>query len=128
MHATKILWGHVIAVSATALLFVWAATEWTAYRLTFQPELGMPWFSLLGWRFYEPAALFWWWFVYDAYAHDVFVESGYVAGAGGIAALAIGISLSVWRARETKEVTTYGSARWAGLPEVRRAQLLRDDG
>src|SRR3984957_1235280 len=128
MNATKILWGHVFAVSVTALLFLWAATEWTAYRLAFQPELGMPWFSVLGWRFYQPAALFWWWFVYDAYAHNIFVEGGYIAGGGGVAALAVGISLSVWRAKETKEVTTYGSARWADLTQVRRARLLGDNG
>src|ERR1700722_7485452 len=128
MNATKILWGHVFAVSATVLLCLWAATEWTAYRLAFQPELGMPWFSLLGWRFYQPAALFWWWLVYDAYAHNIFLEGGYIAGAGGIAALGVGISLSVWRAKETKEVTTYGSARWADLIQVRRARLLGKEG
>jgi type IV secretion system protein VirD4 len=128
MNATKILWGHLFAVFTTVLLCLWAATEWTAYRLAFQPELGVPWFSLLGWRFYQPAALFWWWFIYDAYAHDIFVEGGYIAGAGGIAAFAVGVNLSVWRARETKEVTTYGSARWAHLPEVHRARLLGDNG
>lgn len=128
MYATKILWGHVFAVGATALLFVWAATEWTAYRLAFQPELGTPWFSFLGWRFYQPEALFWWWFGYDAYAHDIFVEGGYVAAAGGITALAVAINLSVWRARESKQVTTYGSARWADVAQVHHAQLLEEDG
>jgi type IV secretion system protein VirD4 len=128
MNATKILWGHVFAVSMTALLFLWAGTEWTAYMLAFQPGLGTPWFSLLGWRVYQPAALFWWWFVYDAYAHDIFVQGGYIAGAGGIAALAVGIGLSVWRAKETKEVTTYGSARWADLIQVRCGGLLENEG
>ena len=36
--------------------------------------------------------------------------------------------MSVWRAREAKRVTTYGSARWAEAPEVRGADLLGTDG
>jgi type IV secretion system protein VirD4 len=34
----------------------------------------------------------------------------------------------VWRAREAKNVTTYGSARWAELREIRRASLLHGEG
>jgi type IV secretion system protein VirD4 len=34
----------------------------------------------------------------------------------------------VWRAREAKRVTTYGSARWAETREVRAAGLLGHDG
>ncbi len=128
MNPTKILWGQVIAVTTTALLFLWIATEWTAYKLDFQPELGAPWFKALGWPVYQPHLFFWWWFGYDAYAHDVFVQGGYIAGAGGIAAFAVALTLSVWRARETKRVTTYGSARWANLDEIRQAGLLDPDG
>jgi type IV secretion system protein VirD4 len=128
MNATKILWGQIIAVTATALLFVWSATEWTAWRLAFQPQLGSPWFKLSDWPVYQPQSFFWWWFSYDAYAHDIFVQGGYIAAAGGIAALAIAITLSVWRARENKRITTYGSARWAEAPEIRQAGLLTNDG
>jgi hypothetical protein len=42
MNATKILWGQVFAVSTVVLAFIWAATEWTAWRLVFQPQLGYP--------------------------------------------------------------------------------------
>jgi type IV secretion system protein VirD4 len=41
------------------------------------------------------------------------VQGGYIAAAGGIAALAIAVTLAVWRARENKRITTCGSARWA---------------
>jgi type IV secretion system protein VirD4 len=128
MNATKILWGQLFAVCGTVLLFLWAATQWTAWKLAYQPELGLPWFSLFGWRLYDPPAFFWWWFGYDAYAHEIFVQGGYIAGAGGVAAFAIAIGMSVWRARETKKVTTYGSARWAGTPEIRNAGLIDPDG
>jgi type IV secretion system protein VirD4 len=128
MNATKILWGQVLLVSATVLAFVWAATEWTAWKLGFQPRLGHPWFELVGWPVYHPPAFFWWWFAYDAYARDIFVEGAYIAAAGGIAAIVVAVTISVWRAREAKRVTTYGSARWAETREVREAGLLGHDG
>jgi len=128
MNATKILWGQVLLVSATVLAFVWAATEWTAWKLGFQPGLGHPWFEVFGWPVYHPPAFFWWWFAYDAYARDIFVEGAYIAAAGGIAAIVVAVTISVWRAREAKRVTTYGSARWAETREVREAGLLGYDG
>ncbi len=128
MNATKILWVQVVVVCATALGFVWGATEWTAWRLAFQPQLGQPWFTLFGWPVYQPPAFFWWWFAYDAYAHDIFVTGGFIAAAGGVAAFAAAVALSVWRAREVKRVTTYGSARWAEAREIRKSGLLDRDG
>ncbi|MEL6623034.1 MAG: conjugal transfer protein TraG, partial [Pseudomonadota bacterium] len=49
-------------------------------------------------------------------------------GAGGIAAIAVAILLSVLRAREASDVTTYGSARWASVKDVTAAGLFADDG
>jgi len=128
MNATKILWGQVLGVSAVVLGFLWGATQWVAWRLAFQPQLGHPWFNILGWPVYDPPAFFWWWFAYDAYARPIFVEGAYIAASGGIAAAAVAIAMSVWRAREVKKVTTYGSARWAETREVRLAGLLGHDG
>ncbi|MGA7713998.1 MAG: IncP-type conjugal transfer protein TraG, partial [Rhizomicrobium sp.] len=128
MSATKILWGQVLLVCATVVAFLWAATEWTAWKLGFQPQLGQPWFELFGWPFYQPPAFFWWWFAYDAYARNIFIEGAYIAASGGIAAIVVAITMSVWRARETKRVTTYGSARWAETRDIRRAGLLACDG
>jgi type IV secretion system protein VirD4 len=128
MNATKILWGQILLVSAITLAFVWAATESVAWRLAFQPELGRLWFAIFGWRVYQPLAFFWWWFAYDAYAREVFVEGAYIAASGGIAAIVVAIAMSIWRAREAKRVTTYGSARWAETPEIRKAGLLGRDG
>jgi type IV secretion system protein VirD4 len=36
--------------------------------------------------------------------------------------------MSVWRARESRRATTYGSARWADEREIRKAGLLHPDG
>ncbi len=46
MSATKILWGQLLFVSVVVLAFLWAATEWTAWRLSFQPQLGPAWFVI----------------------------------------------------------------------------------
>ena len=128
MNPTKILWVQILLVCASVLAFMWAATEWTAWQLAFQPQLGRPWFTLFGWPIYQPPAFFWWWFAYDAYAHEIFVTGGFIAGAGGIAAFVVAVAMSVWRAREVKKVTTYGSACWAETREIKRAGLLHPDG
>ena len=126
--ATKILWGQIIIVSIVALLFVWAATQWVAFRLGFQPQLGAPLTALFGLPIYRPWQVFTWWYWYDAYAPRVFMEGAAIAGAGGIAAIAVAILLSVLRAREASDVTTYGSARWASPKDITAAGLFADDG
>ncbi len=128
MSATKILWGQVITVFSIVLLAIWSATEWTAWRLGFQPQLGHPWFELLHFPFYLPPAFFWWWYAYDAYAPDIFIEGAYIAASGGIIAAAVAIGMSVWRAREAKNAETYGSARWAQPKEIEAAGLSGPDG
>ena len=128
MSGTKILWGQILVVIAIELTAVWAATQWTAWRLGFQPQLGPPWFELAGVPVYLPPIFFLWWYHFDAYAPSIFVEGGVIAASGGFAAIGIAIGMSVWRAREARDVTTYGSARWATKKEVRAAGLLNPDG
>jgi type IV secretion system protein VirD4 len=84
MNATKILWGQVLLVSAVVPS---SGERRKAWRLAFQPELGRPWFNLLGWPVYQPPAFFWWWFAYDAYARGIFIEGAYIGASGGIAAV-----------------------------------------
>ncbi|MGX0964261.1 type IV secretion system protein VirD4 [Bradyrhizobium japonicum] len=128
MSGTKILWGQIFVVGSIVLLAIWGATEWTAWRLGYQPELGRPWLELSGFKVYYPPVFFWWWFVYDAYAPGVFVEGAFIAASGSLASIAVAIFMSVRRAREAKIVETYGSARWAEAQEVRAAGLLGADG
>jgi len=128
LTATKILWGQILVVFAIVLATMWVATQWTAWRLGFQPQLGPSWFELAGTPVYLPLAFFWWWYHYDAYAPSIFLEGAAIAASGGFASIAIAIGMSVWRAREAKTITTYGSARWATKSEVRAAGLLDPDG
>ncbi|VFU10162.1 Conjugal transfer protein TraG [Methylocella tundrae] len=128
MSATKILWGEVITVLLIVLITIWTATEWTAWRLGFQPQLGHPWFEIFHFPIYLPPAFFAWWYGYDAYAPDIFIEGSYIAASGGLISVVVAIGMSVWRAREANNVETYGSARWAQSQEVKAAGLLGPDG
>ncbi|BCI72431.1 conjugal transfer protein TraG [Sphingomonas paucimobilis] len=128
MSATKILWGQIAVVFLIVLLTTWAATQYVAWSLGFQAQLGAPWFSLFGLPIYYPPAFFWWWYFYDAYAPEVFAKGGMISASGGFIAIAVAIGMSVWRAREAKSAATYGSARWAGKDEVKAAGLLSPDG
>ncbi len=128
MSITRILWLQIIVVFSIVLVAVWAATQWTAWRLGFQPQLGQPWFDLAGWPVYYPPAIFWWWYFFDAYAPAIFMEGGAIAASGGLIAIAAAILMSIWRAREAKDVKTFGSARWAERKEIAAAGLLGDDG
>lgn len=128
MPATRVLWGQIATVFVVVLLTIWMATQWTAWRLGYQPELGQPWIHIASLPLYPPPAFFWWWFAFDAYAPRIFVEGGLIAASGGLAAVVIAIAMSVWRAREAREAHTYGSARWANEEEIRAAGLLGADG
>jgi type IV secretion system protein VirD4 len=128
MSGTKILWGQLVVVGLIVLTAVWGATQWTAWRLGFQPQLGAPWFDLAGWPVFHPPAFFWWWFSYDAYARSIFNEGAIIAASGGFVSIAAAVLMSVLRAREADKTATYGSARWATAAEVKGAGLLDPDG
>jgi len=128
MSATKILWGQITVVFLIVLTTTWAATQYVAWSLGFQAQLGAPWFVLSGVPIYYPPAIFWWWYFYDAYAPEIFAKGGMIAASGGFIAIAVAIGMSVWRAREAKNAETYGSARWAEKGEVKSAGLLGADG
>ncbi|PAU51869.1 conjugal transfer protein TraG [Pseudomonas indica] len=128
MHATTVLYGQVLVVLAITLSGVWGATQWTAAALGYQARLGAPWFELLGTPVYHPWRLFEWWFVFDAYAPDVFNVGGSIAACSSLLALVVAVGMAIWRARQARRVTTYGSARWADTDEVRKAGLTRPAG
>ncbi|GGB10718.1 conjugal transfer protein TraG [Brucella endophytica] len=128
MSGTRILWGQIAVVTLIVVTAVWGATQYVAWNLGFQAQLGRSWFELFEIPVYYPPAFFWWWYLYDAYAPQVFAKGGMIAASGGFVSVAVAIGMSVWRAREAKNVETYGSARWADKTEVQAAGLLDPDG
>jgi type IV secretion system protein VirD4 len=125
---TKLLIGQIFVVFAIVVAGVWTATQWAAAMLAYQPELGTPWFIIFHMPIYRPWAIFPWWYHYDAYAPQVFDKAGVIAGASGFVGCAAAIFGSLWRARQQRHVTTYGSARWAEVREIESAGLLGDAG
>ena len=128
MTPTKLLLGTVFSVLAIAVGGIWFATEWAAWHLGFQPQLGAPWFVVAGYPIYPIWALFVWWYAFDAYAPTIFNEAGGIAALSGVAGCGVAIAGSLWRARQAKHVTTYGSSRWATVRDITEAGLFDPDG
>jgi type IV secretion system protein VirD4 len=126
--STGVLTGQVVLVFAIAVVGVGIATQWTAAALGFQPRLGEPWFTAFDTPVYYPWRLFEWWYFYNAYAPEIFTRGGAIAACSGLASAAAAILASVWRSRQAKLVTTYGSARWATTQEVQAAGLVNPAG
>ncbi|WP_260582435.1 conjugal transfer protein TraG [Sphingopyxis sp. PET50] len=128
MTPTKLLIGQILLVFAIVVAGVWAATQWCAAMLGYQAELGVAWFRIGELPIYRPWAIFWWWYSFEAYAPHVFDKAGTLAGASGFLGCAAAIGGSLWRARQSRHVTTYGSARWATPREMDGAGLFHDAG
>ena len=128
MQAQGVLFGQIAAVFGIVIAGVWSATQWTAAALGYQLRLGSPWFDLYGTPVYYPWKLFEWWFFFDAYAPQVFDTGGMIAAGSGLLAVVVAIAMSVWRSRQARKVTTYGSARWADAADIRKAGLTQPTG
>jgi len=128
MQGTSVLFGQILAVFGIVIAGTWGATQWTAAQLGYQLRLGAPWFDLLGTPVYHPWRLFEWWYFFDAYAPDIFLRGGAIAACSGFAGAMVAVAMSVWRARQSKLVTTYGSARWALPAEIRSSGLTGPAG
>ena len=130
MSATRILWGQIACVLTIVLITTWAATQWTAWRLGYQPQLGHPWFELApGIPIYLPPAFFWWWYAYDAYAPGVFVEGACVAASGGIISIIVAFALLLELVIHSVGIRSIagqcGFATIRRLPSIRRLRCLR---
>lgn len=128
MQSQGVLFGQIAVVFSIVIAGVWSATQWTAAALAYQLRLGSPWFDFFGIPVYHPWRLFEWWFFFDAYAPHVFDIGGVIAGGSGMVAVVVAIAMSVWRSRQSRLVTTYGSARWANTADIRKAGLMQSAG
>jgi type IV secretion system protein VirD4 len=126
--STGVLVGQIVLVFAIALVGITAATQWTASVLGYQAHLGQAWFVMFATPVYYPWRIFEWWYFYNPYAPDVFLGGGAIAASGGLMSAVAAIASSVWRARQSKRATTYGSARWAICSEIANAGFLKSAG
>lgn len=128
MTPTKILIGQAFIVMLIIAAAMSAATQYVASAFGFDPALGSPWSRVGDTPVYYPWRLFEWWYAYEAYAPDIFMQGGAIAGAGGMVGAAAAIAGSIWRARQQRNVTTYGSARWAKRRDITAAELFDPNG
>ncbi len=128
MTPTRILFGQGFLVLAVAVGSVWGATQWSASVLDYQPGLGSPWLEFGGVFIYHPWRFFEWWYAYDAHAPGVFLRGAVIAASGGVVGIAVAVGGSLWRARIGATSTAFGSARWASIKDIQRADLLDEDG
>ena len=49
-------------------------------------------------------------------------------GGFGLIAVVVAVGMSIWRSRQSKLVTTYGSARWANAEDIHKAGLDQSAG
>ena len=128
MTPTKLLIGQIVLVFGIVIGAVWFSTQWVAGQLGHQPRLGAAWVSIGDYPVYLPWRLFEWWYAFEPYAPDLFNRAGVMAASGGILGVIVAIAGSLWRARQTRFVTTYGSSRWATRREVEKAGLCDPAG
>ena len=116
----------------TALLLslggLWAATQWAAAMLAYQPALGAPLAEAFGCALYAPWKLFGWWLAFDRQAPHVFNTAGLLAATGGVASGAVALGGAAWRSGTKARSATFGSARWAAISDLRKAGLLDTKG
>ena len=128
MKLTTTIFWQVLLVLCIAVFGVWIAAQWTAEQLAYNPRLGPAWFVVWDTPVYQPWRFFHWWYAYAAYAPEVFDRAGLIAGSGGVMGLACAVTGAVLRSREAKNVTTYGSSKWAKRSEIKNAGLLTTNG
>ncbi len=128
MTPTRILIGQAFVVMAIIAAALQAATQYVAAAFGYDRALGAPWSELGETPVYYPWRLFEWWYAYEAYAPDIFMAGGAIAAAGGMLGAVAAVAGSLWRARQQRNVTTYGSARWARARDIAASGLFRPEG
>ncbi len=128
MTPTRILIGQFLLSLFLISGFTWLATQWTAEALGHQRALGSIWFHWDDTPIYKPWRFFQWWYAYDAYAPVIFWKGAFIVICGGLMAFLSAVAGSVLRARQVKNVTTYGSARWGTPKDARKAGLNAPKG
>ena len=111
------------------LVSFWAATQWVAQALAFQPRLGPCWFRIGPVCIYRPWDIFRWLYEYSSYAPHVFTVGFYICIAGPLFGVSGIVVYAVWRTRKARVATSHGSAIWAKeYGDYRAAGLMSGAG
>lgn len=127
-RTVTVFYGHVATGISFMLLGTWAATEYVAYALGYQPQLGAYAFMLHGVPIYEPWAWFLWAYHYEPYAPHVFEQASLITYGSFFSMFAVMVLLAIRRSRKKGEDGAYGTARWATEQELVTSGLCGDNG
>lgn len=118
----------VVVLMAITLAACWAATQYAAWKLAFQPALGEPIYALgNGVKLYMPFDYFAWML---QFGHVEGTEAAFTGGEWILATLHFLVVPAIWiavrRAKKfnSKKSTLHGSARWADKEDIYNATLL----
>lgn len=128
VRGVNVFYGHV----ATGILFLigglWGTTQWVAYALGYQEQLGEPYVVLFSYPVYFPWQWFFWDYHYGAYAPSIFQKAFVLTYVSVFLMFGVMIVLAIRRAKKKQNNGAYGTARWAGKEELNNAGLLGDEG
>ncbi|MCB2181342.1 MAG: IncP-type conjugal transfer protein TraG [Desulfobulbaceae bacterium] len=124
----NIFYGHIAVGVGFSLLGLWLATQYCAYALGYQPQLGHVIGTVQGHPVYQPWAWWLWAYHYEPYAPWVFVRASWITYGSFAVMSCCMIALAIRRARKEKTSGAYGTARWANNNELEQAGFFSSKG
>ena len=128
VRTSNIFYGHMIVGLVFSLAGIWVTTQYVAWALGYQPQLGRPLFIFHGYPVYEPWAWMLWAYHFEPYAPWVFSIASTITYTSFFVMFAIMVVLAVLRSKRQAETGSYGTARWAQRKELEGVGLLGDRG
>jgi type IV secretion system protein VirD4 len=125
---SNVFYGHIIVGVVFTILGTWTATQYVAWALGYQPQLGHPDLIIRGYPLYKPWAWMLWAYHFEPYAPKVFNMASTIIYTSFFLMFSVMVALAVFRARRRSEQGSYGTARWAVRKELQEVGLLEDRG
>ncbi len=122
-------WRPVGAWAVLSVLAMWLATQFTAWRLGFQPALGAALWRVDEFAIYAPWMVFYWLLKFmdaSGQVKSILMQGTMVAGMGSMVSVfgALWVNAHRHRALERGAEDLHGSARFATYDEVKEAGLI----
>ncbi|HHZ19837.1 MAG TPA: IncP-type conjugal transfer protein TraG [Firmicutes bacterium] len=127
MKPTKFLILPSLCIITIIILGMWVSTQWVAALLGYPPQLGQPWTVWGNTPIYPPLFIIWW-LKYGVYAQKQFDLASTATYIGVLLGVVAAVAMALHRARQKKNPTYHGSARWAELRDIKESGLLNNKG
>ncbi len=131
---TRFVWSALGLFMMIVGVSLWAATEYAAWQLQWNPALGRPMMRLGALPLYAPYDVLIWTWKYNSLQYGttvmkVFEHAHLIMGAGGMLSLLLPVGLAYRRTRRAagEKNDLHGSAHWADTEEVKAAGILPNE-